>query len=195
MCLLALPIVAAAAVAIKLHDRGPALYRQRRLGEGGRPFEIIKLRTMRIDAEQGGAAQWSGADDDRVTSVGRFLRRAHIDELPQLWNVLRGQMALVGPRPERPEFAGDLESQIPQYNRRQLVKPGLTGWAQVRCGYAGSEQGTAWKLCHDLFYVKHRSLLGDVLILVQTAFEAGRDAHRALRAPGERFILGEQPGS
>jgi lipopolysaccharide/colanic/teichoic acid biosynthesis glycosyltransferase len=101
-------------------------------------------------------------------------------------------MTLVGPRPERPEIVAGLERQFAHYNRRHLVKPGLTGWAQVRCGYAGSESGTAWKLCHDLYYVKHRSLLGDALILTQTAFEAGRDAHRALRAPRERFILGDQ---
>ena len=127
----------------------------------------------------------------RVTRLGRFLRRTHIDELPQLWCVLRGDMTLVGPRPERPEICAELENRFPHYVRRHLVKPGITGWAQLRCGYAGSELGTAWKLCHDLFYIKRRSILADSLIIVETAFQAGRDAHRALRAPRQRFIVGE----
>jgi lipopolysaccharide/colanic/teichoic acid biosynthesis glycosyltransferase len=100
-------------------------------------------------------------------------------------------MTLVGPRPERPEICAELENRFPHYIRRHLVKPGITGWAQLRCGYAGSELGTAWKLCHDLFYIKRRSILADWLIIVETVFEAGRDAHRALRAPGQRFIVGE----
>jgi exopolysaccharide biosynthesis polyprenyl glycosylphosphotransferase len=195
MAAVAAPIVLAAMIAIKLGDGGPILYRQRRLGEHGDAFDIIKLRTMRVDAESDGAPQWSRSDDARVTGVGRLLRRTHVDELPQLWNVLRGQMTLVGPRPERPEIVVELERRFNHYNRRSLVKPGLTGWAQVRCGYAGSESGTAWKLCHDLFYIKHRSFLGDLLILVQTMFEATRDAHRALRAPKRRFILEEQRGA
>lgn len=188
---LALPVMAAAAIAIKLSDRGPVLYRQRRLGEGGRKFEIVKLRTMRADAEAFGP-QWSGADDERVTRIGRVLRRSHLDEVPQLWNVLRGEMTLVGPRPERPGIVSELEQRFPHYTRRQLLKPGITGWAQLRCGYAGSELGTAWKLCHDLYYIKRRSLLGDALILTETGFVAFRDAHRALRSPSERFLLREQ---
>ncbi len=194
MAVVAAPILAIAAVAIKLEDGGTVLYRQRRLGEYGEPFDIIKLRTMRMDAEADGEPRWSQTGDERVTAVGRVLRRTHIDELPQLWNVVRGQMTLVGPRPERPEIAVDLEKRFLHYRRRSLVKPGLTGWAQVRCGYAGSESGTAWKLCHDLFYVKHRSFLVDVLILIQTGFEATRDAHRALRAPRRRFIVDGQRG-
>ena len=189
MAAVAVPLVTIGAIAVKLHDGGPVFYRQRRLGERGEEFEILKLRSMRVDAEAAGEARWSGSDDNRVTPVGRVLRRTHVDELPQLWNVLRGEMTLVGPRPERPEIVVSLERRFPHYNRRHLVKPGLTGWAQIRCGYAGSEAGTAWKLCHDLFYVKHRSMLADALILVETAFEATRDAHRALRAPRERFIL------
>ena len=102
-------------------------------------------------------------------------------------------MTLVGPRPERPEICAELEHRFPHYIRRHLVKPGITGWAQLRCGYAGSELGTAWKLCHDLFYIKRRSMLADSLILVETGVEVVRDAHRALRAPGERFLLGEEP--
>jgi lipopolysaccharide/colanic/teichoic acid biosynthesis glycosyltransferase len=190
MALVVLPVVSIAAVAIKLTEGGPAFYRQRRVGERGREFEIIKLRTMVPDAEVAGP-QWSEAGDQRVTRLGRFLRRTHFDELPQLWCVLRGDMTLVGPRPERPEICAELENRFPHYVRRHLVKPGITGWAQLRCGYAGSELGTAWKLCHDLFYIKRRSILADWLIIVETIFEAGRDAHRALRAPGRRFIVGQ----
>jgi exopolysaccharide biosynthesis polyprenyl glycosylphosphotransferase len=189
--LLMLPVLAAAAVAIKLGDGGPVFYRQRRLGEHGRSFGIVKLRTMRVDAQADGA-QWSSASDERVTRVGRILRRTHVDEIPQLWNVLRGEMTLVGPRPEQPEIVVELERRFPHYTRRQLVKPGITGWAQLRCGYAGSELGTAWKLSHDLYYVKRRSVLIDALILAETAVVAFRDAHRALRAPQERFLLREQ---
>ena len=189
-----LPVLAVAAIAIKLSDRGPVLYRQRRLGELGDEFGILKLRTMRTDAEANGP-QWSPVADARVTRVGRILRRTHIDELPQLWNVLRGDMTLVGPRPERPEMVAELERRFPHYTRRHLVKPGVTGWAALRCGYAGSDIGTAWKLCHDLFYIKRRSMLADALILAETGVEVFRDAHRALRAPGERFLVGEQPSA
>ena len=185
------PVIIAAAIAVKLGDRGPVLYRQRRVGENGEEFEILKLRTMTVDAEADGLAQWSAGDDHRVTPVGRLLRRTHVDELPQLFNVLRGEMTLVGPRPERPELVGQIERQFPHYTRRHLVKPGIAGWAQLRCGYAGSDLGTAWKLCHDLYYVKHRSLLGDALILFETALETFRDAHRSLRSPAERFLFSE----
>ena len=149
---------------------------------------MLKLRSMSVDAEANGP-QWSKGEDTRVTRVGRLLRRTHIDELPQLWNVLRGDMTLVGPRPERPELVAQIERQYPHYTRRHLVKPGIAGWAQLRCGYAGSNLGTAWKLCHDLYYVKHRSFLGDLLILFETAFETFRDAHRSLRSPAERFLV------
>jgi len=152
---------------------------------------MLKLRTMRVDAEADGRPQWSVGNDDRVTRVGRILRRTHIDELPQLWNVLRGQMTLVGPRPERPELVAEIEARFPHYTRRHLVKPGIAGWAQLRCGYAGSDRGTALKLCHDLYYVKHRSLLGDALILFETGLETFRDAHRSLRSPSERFLFSE----
>jgi exopolysaccharide biosynthesis polyprenyl glycosylphosphotransferase len=189
--LLAAPFLLVAALLIKLGDGGPVLYRQIRLGEHGEPFEILKLRTMRVGAEASGA-QWSGAEDDRVTRVGRFLRRSHLDELPQLWNIFRGDMTLVGPRPERPEMVGALERQYSHYTRRHLFKPGIAGWAQLRCGYAGSDLGTGWKLCHDLFYIKHRSVLTDVLIVFETAFETFRDAHRSLRTPSDRFILEER---
>jgi lipopolysaccharide/colanic/teichoic acid biosynthesis glycosyltransferase len=130
-----------------------------------------------------------------VTTVGRILRRSHVDEIPQLWNVLRGEMTLVGPRPERPEMVAELERRFPHYTRRHLVKPGIAGWAALRCGYAGSDIGTAWKLCHDLFYIKRRSMLADTLILAETGVEVFRDAHRALRAPAKRFLLGEEPSA
>ena len=188
--LLFAPALIVAAIAIKLSDRGPVLYRQRRVGENGAEFDILKLRTMVEDAEASGI-QWSTGDDPRITRVGRILRRTHIDELPQLWNVLRGDMTLVGPRPERPELVAEIELQFPHYTRRHLVKPGLAGWAQLRCGYAGSDLGTAWKLCHDLYYVKHRSIMGDTLILFETLLETFRDAHRSLRSPAERFLLGD----
>ena len=186
-----LPVLAVAALAVKLQDRGPVFYRQRRLGEHGEEFEMLKLRTMRVDAERHGA-RWAAPEDERVTRVGRLLRRSHLDELPQLWNILRGEMTLVGPRPERPEIVIELEHKFPHYTRRQLVKPGIAGWAALRCGYAGSDLGTAWKLCHDLFYVKRRSILADTLILAETAVEIFRDAHRALRTPKERFLIGEE---
>jgi exopolysaccharide biosynthesis polyprenyl glycosylphosphotransferase len=189
-----LPVLVLAAIAIKVSDRGPIFYRQRRLGELGEEFDILKLRTMRTDAEANGP-QWAAVADDRVTRVGRILRRSHVDEIPQLWNVLRGDMTLVGPRPERPEMVAALERRFPHYTRRHLVKPGIAGWAALRCGYAGSDIGTAWKLCHDLFYIKRRSMLADALILAETGVEVFRDAHRALRAPGERFLLGEEPNA
>jgi exopolysaccharide biosynthesis polyprenyl glycosylphosphotransferase len=189
--LLFAPALIAAAIAVKLGDGGPIFYRQRRVGENGADFMMLKFRSMRVDAEANGIAQWSSGDDPRVTRVGRILRRTHVDELAQLWNVIRGDMTLVGPRPERPELVALIEGQFPHYTRRHLVKPGLAGWAQVRCGYAGSDLGTAWKLCHDLYYVKHRSFLGDALILLETFLETFRDAHRSLRSPAERFLFAE----
>ena len=160
-----LPVMVLSALVIKLQDGGPVLFRQRRIGSGGREFTMLKLRTMRVADS---AAQWSSADDDRVTPMGRLLRRMHLDEFPQLVNVLRGDMSVVGPRPEQPEFVERLERLLPYYNRRHLIKPGLTGWAQVRCGYAGSDSGSAWKLCHDLFYLKHQSLWLDLAIIAET---------------------------
>jgi exopolysaccharide biosynthesis polyprenyl glycosylphosphotransferase len=189
-----LPALALAAIAIKISDGGPIFYRQRRLGEFGDEFDILKLRTMRTDAEADGP-QWAVVADQRVTTVGRILRRTHVDEIPQLWNVLCGEMTLVGPRPERPEMVAELERRFAHYTRRHLVKPGIAGWAALRCGYAGSDIGTAWKLCHDLFYIKRRSMLADTLILAETGVEVFRDAHRALRAPGKRFLLGEEPSA
>lgn len=190
MLLAAAPALAAFAVAIKLTDGGPIFYRQRRIGEGGVEFEMIKLRSMTPTAEADGA-RWSTADDNRVTGVGRIMRALHIDELPQLWNVIRGDMTLVGPRPERRELINELELQLAFYDRRHIVKPGIAGWAQARCGYGGSEEGTGWKLCHDLYYLKHRSVYFDLLVLlenVRVSLSVG--VQFDIRSPQEQFILG-----
>lgn len=159
------PVVCALAVLIK-RDGGPAMFRQERVGQGGRPFLINKLRTMTHEPER--QAVWAEADDIRVTRTGRFLRKSHLDEAPQLWNVIVGDMSLVGPRPEQGAYVDELSRQIPFYTQRHVVKPGITGWAQVRVGYAGSLEGTAFKLCNDLYYVKHHSLSLDVAILLET---------------------------
>ena len=193
MALIAAPLAGLAALAILLDDGRPVLYRQLRVGERGRPFEILKLRTMRVDAEREGI-RFSSAGDSRVTRVGRILRRTHVDELPQIINVIRGEMRLVGPRPERPEIVTELERTLPHYSGRHHVKPGVTGWAQVRCGYAGSAFGSAWKLCHDLFYLKHRSLLSDSLIMLETLAIAAKDSHRPLRVPQSQFMFGRELG-
>jgi exopolysaccharide biosynthesis polyprenyl glycosylphosphotransferase len=155
------------AIVIRLDSAGPALYRQRRVGKDGREFDIFKFRSMRTDAEKDGA-QWARTDDDRITRVGRFIRRTRIDELPQAFNILRGEMSFVGPRPERPEFVAMLEKEIPHYHDRHVLKPGITGWAQVRHAYTASIDGAREKLCYDLFYVKHFSLLLDILIVLMT---------------------------
>ena len=146
---------------------GPVIYRQTRIGEGGKLFTMYKFRTMRVDAEAGRPA-FACARDPRVTRVGRVLRTTHLDELPQLWDVLKGDMSIVGPRPERPEFAPMLEEAVPYFNRRLLVKPGVTGWAQLRCDYASDAEGAATKLSYDLWYLRHRNLLVDVAICAKT---------------------------
>jgi lipopolysaccharide/colanic/teichoic acid biosynthesis glycosyltransferase len=179
--LIALPIVLAAAIAIKVADGGPILYRQTRVGARGREFELLKLRTMHPDA----AAY--GAGEDQVTTVGRLLRRLHINELPQLWQVLKGEMSLVGPRPEVPDIVASLEARFTYYDRRHLLKPGISGWATVRCGYAGTPIGEAWKLCHDLFYLKRRSTLFDLLILLETS--SAIIFPEPINRPDERFIV------
>lgn len=165
--LLTLPLWPLVALAIRLDSPGPVLFRQRRVGQHGRLFTIYKFRTMRVDAEAQGA-RWATHDDPRVTRVGRFLRRSRLDELPQLLNILRGDMALVGPRPERPEFVRQLEQLLPHYRLRHLIKPGLTGWAQIHYGYGGSVADALRKLCYDLYYLKHRALELDVAILFRT---------------------------
>jgi sugar transferase (PEP-CTERM system associated) len=168
LLVLALPVLAVTAAAILLESGTPVLYRQERVGRGGISFTLLKFRSMRIDAEGDGAARWADRDDDRVTRVGRFIRRTRIDELPQLWNVLGGEMSFVGPRPERPCFVTELTRAIPFYAVRQSVKPGITGWAQVRYTYAASVEDAERKLRYDLYYVKNHSLFLDLVILVQT---------------------------
>ncbi len=166
--LLALPLCLLAALAIKLDSRGPVLYRQERVGRNGRRFTLAKFRSMRVDAEDGSGPVWAGNDDPRITRVGRWLRRARIDEIPQLWSVIRNDMSLVGPRPERPFFVGDLERQIPGYGQRHVVKPGVTGWAQINYSYGKSVDDALIKLQYDLYYIKRRSLALDIVILLRT---------------------------
>ena len=165
---LTLPVMLMAMLAIVLESGRPVLYRQERVGQGGAPFTILKLRTMMQDAEKDGTPRWAGPNDARVTAVGRFLRVARIDELPQLVNVLRGDMSFVGPRPERPFFVRHLVEDIPYYDVRHSVKPGVTGWSQVRYPYGASVRDSLAKLQYDLYYVKNHSLFLDLLILVDT---------------------------
>ncbi|MET0520058.1 MAG: TIGR03013 family XrtA/PEP-CTERM system glycosyltransferase [Burkholderiaceae bacterium] len=166
--LLALPVMAVAAIVIKLESRGDVLYRQERVGLNGVPFKVIKFRSMRSDAEKDGKPRWATLNDDRVTRVGRFIRKVRIDELPQLLNVLRGEMSLVGPRPERQFFVDDLVSKIPYFAVRHSVKPGVTGWAQVRYEYGSTVEDSVEKLQYDLYYVKNHTLFLDLLILLET---------------------------
>ncbi|MGV6806337.1 MAG: TIGR03013 family XrtA/PEP-CTERM system glycosyltransferase [bacterium] len=168
--LVALPFIVIAIVAIKIEDGigAPVFYSQERVGLDGIPFFIHKFRSMGVDAEKGGAV-WSSAHDSRITRVGAILRKYRIDELPQLYNVLKGDMGFVGPRPERPEFVKELATSIPYYNQRHNVKPGLTGWAQLKYPYGSSEEDARQKLHYDLYYIKHRSFLLDISILMRTA--------------------------
>jgi sugar transferase (PEP-CTERM system associated) len=164
------PLMLLAMIAIKLEEgiRAPLFYGQPRVGYGGSVFRVLKFRSMRVDAEKDGKARWAVANDDRVTRVGKFIRKTRIDEIPQLFNVLGGQMSFVGPRPERPEFVKQLSESIPYYQQRHAVKPGITGWAQLCFPYGASEQDAVEKLQYDLYYVKNHGLLFDILILLQT---------------------------
>jgi len=158
------------AAAIKISDgwRAPIFYRQIRVGQYGKPFKLLKFRSMREDAEREGKAQWAQKNDSRITRVGSFIRTTRIDELPQILNVLRGEMSFVGPRPERPEFVEQLNETIPYYRERHSIKPGITGWAQLCYPYGSSEQDAIEKLQYDLYYVKNHSLIFYIAILVQT---------------------------
>jgi exopolysaccharide biosynthesis polyprenyl glycosylphosphotransferase len=156
------------ALLIRLDSPGPILYRQERIGKDDQPFQILKFRSMYADAEEDGAPQWADLQDPRVTRVGAILRRTRLDELPQLLNVLRGEMSLVGPRPERPVFVAQFGRQIPFYGVRHSVRPGITGWAQINYRYAASLEDAKRKLEYDLFYVKNRSIFLDLAILLQT---------------------------
>jgi sugar transferase (PEP-CTERM system associated) len=164
---LAMPLAGLIAIAIRLDSRGPVLYSQARMGQSGRVFTLYKYRSMRVDAESG-TPVWADENDARVTRVGRFLRFTRLDELPQLWNVMRGDMSFVGPRPERPYFVQYLASVIPFYMERHAVKPGVTGWAQVRYRYGSSLDDAAEKLRYDLYYVKHLSVFFDLTIVIDT---------------------------
>jgi len=165
--LLSLPITLPAAAAIKLESKGPVFYRQRRTGYRNRTFEAVKFRSMTVDAEQNGAV-WAGQNDARVTKVGRLIRKYRIDEIPQMWNVLRGEMSFIGPRPERPEFVVTLEKKIQYYSLRHSVKPGITGWAQVNYPYGASEEDALEKLKYDLYYINYLSPALDFHILLRT---------------------------
>jgi len=168
LLLVTLPIIVLAMLAVALESRGGVFYRQERVGEAGRTFRIVKLRTMRTDAEADGTPRWANVNDSRITRVGAFLRKTRIDELPQLWNVFAGHMSFVGPRPERPFFVEQLTERIPFYQVRHSVKPGITGWSQVRHPYGASIEDGLLKLQYDLYYVKNHSLFLDLLILVET---------------------------
>jgi len=169
MLAISLPIMVLTALLIKLESSGPVLYRQERVGQGGRNFTILKFRSMCVDAEKDGKPRWAGQNDSRVTLTGRFIRRTRIDELPQIFNVFFGDMSFVGPRPERPYFVQDLTQKIPYYGVRHTVKPGITGWAQVRYAYGATDEDAMQKLQYDLYYVKNHSLFLDLMILFQTA--------------------------
>jgi exopolysaccharide biosynthesis polyprenyl glycosylphosphotransferase len=166
--LLTLPLMIAIAAAIKLDSRGPVFYRQQRAGRFGKAFTMFKFRSMTADAEACGRPRWTQRQDPRITRIGRFMRASRIDELPQLVNVIRGEMSLVGPRPERPHFVEQLARAIPFYHQRTYVKPGLTGWAQVNYPYGASVEDAREKLAYDLYYVKHRTIWLDLVILLST---------------------------
>lgn len=166
--LFTLPLMLVTMLAIRIDGPGPIFYRQERIGLGNRPFTLFKFRSMVVDAEKGGAPKWATRSDPRVTRIGRFLRLTRIDEIPQVLNVLRGDMSVVGPRPERPAFVEQLATLIPHYNDRAVVKPGITGWAQVSFPYGASVEDSRTKLEYDLYYVRRRSLFLDLLILLAT---------------------------
>ncbi|WP_321330298.1 exopolysaccharide biosynthesis polyprenyl glycosylphosphotransferase [uncultured Ilyobacter sp.] len=161
------PIMLVSAIIIKMESPGPIFYRQKRIGLGGKEFDLVKFRSMRTDAEKDGP-QWAQKNDSRITRYGSFMRKTRIDELPQLWNVLKGDMSFVGPRPEREVFIKRLEKELPYYNMRHLIKPGLTGWAQVMYPYGASVEDSLRKLEYDLYYIKHQRFIFDVLILFKT---------------------------
>ena len=168
MLIVSAPLILLTAIAIRLESKGPAFYRQKRVGLFGEEFDVIKLRSMRQDAEVAGQAVWAQENDPRVTRVGRFIRMVRIDELPQLWVVLKGKMSFVGPRPERLQFVTSLAEQLPFYDERHMVKPGITGWAQINYPYGASLEDAHNKLEYDLYYAKNYTPFLDLLILLQT---------------------------
>ena len=164
-----LPLIIVAAIAIRLESKGPIFYRQERLGLGGQPFLLLKFRSMKVDAESSGVPQWAEQNDSRITRIGNFIRQTRIDEIPQILNVLRGDMSFVGPRPERSYFVEQLTQKIPYYFERHRVKPGITGWAQLNYSYGASIEDAKEKLKYDLYYIKNCSVFLDLIILMQTA--------------------------
>jgi exopolysaccharide biosynthesis polyprenyl glycosylphosphotransferase len=168
LLILLMPVIVIAVILVRLEDGGPVLYRQTRVGLNQKPFTLLKFRSMRVDAEANGVARWADRRDSRVTRFGAFMRLSRIDELPQLLNVLRGDMSLVGPRPERPEMIAKLKEHIPSYDFRHLVPPGLTGWAQINYPYGASIEDAIQKTNYDLYYVANRSCIRDGLILMET---------------------------
>jgi sugar transferase (PEP-CTERM system associated) len=168
VAVLAFPLMVATAIAVAIESGRPVLYCQERVGENGRTFTLCKFRSMRLDAEKEGTPLWATAGDTRVTRVGRVIRKTRLDELPQLWSVLRGDMSFVGPRPERPYFVAELAKDIPFYQQRHAVKPGLTGWAQVKYRYGSSREDAVEKLRYDLYYIKHLSIFFDLTIVFDT---------------------------
>ena len=165
--LLSLPIVIVTAILIKLESRGPVFYKQERVGKNGRKFVLTKFRSMRVDAEQDGPV-WASKGDSRTTRVGRVIRKVRVDEIPQFWNILKGEMSFVGPRPERPHFVAQLAEEIPFYEQRHLIAPGLTGWAQIKYPYGASIEDARQKLQYDLFYIKNHGLVLDAIIIFET---------------------------
>src|SRR5437016_602996 len=165
--ILSLPIAIVTAIVIKIDSRGPVLYKQERVGRNGRTFTLMKFRSMRADAEKNGPV-WAQSSDDRVTRVGRIIRKVRVDEIPQFWNILKGEMNFVGPRPERPHFVKQLAAEIPFYEHRHLVAPGLTGWAQIKYPYGASVGDAIQKLQYDLYYIKNQSLTLDMVIVFDT---------------------------
>jgi sugar transferase (PEP-CTERM system associated) len=172
LLMLAWPVMVVTMLAICMERggcRGPVFYRQVRIGQNGKPFKMLKFRSMAVDAEKPGQIQWAQADDKRVTRIGAFIRRLRIDELPQIFNVLKGEMSFVGPRPERPQFVTQLSENIPYYHERHRVKPGISGWAQLCYPYGSSEKDAREKLQYDLYYVKNHSLFLDLTVMLHTA--------------------------
>jgi exopolysaccharide biosynthesis polyprenyl glycosylphosphotransferase len=176
------PISLLVAILIKLHDGGPVLFRQARVGRGGTVFVLCKFRSMRVDAEADTGPVWAQRDDPRVTAIGRWMRPFGIDEIPQVWNVLRGDMSFVGPRPERPEFVHTLEAAIPWYNHRHAVRPGITGWAQVNFPYGATVDAARQKLEYDLYYLTHACVRMDIAIMLRTLRNMIRRASQPARS-------------
>jgi lipopolysaccharide/colanic/teichoic acid biosynthesis glycosyltransferase len=195
LLILTLPLIVLSVILVKVTSAGPGIYSQTRLGRNGRPYRIFKIRTMVHNCEHLSGPQWSTPGDSRITPVGRFLRKTHLDELPQLWNVLRGEMSLVGPRPERPEFAIHLEQVIPFYQYRLVVRPGVTGFAQVQLPADTDLESVSRKLAYDIYYVQHLSPLLDLKIILSTAFKMFGVSFRTMRTcfglPNSDKVMGE----